>query len=96
MDAMTGSGFPQRFAKEDGTLVDVYQATTQLTDESQQQYPTTIDTLLDNALTKGYYGTFVANFHTDDNRGIADANHTATLASAKARGAMTSSSKHSP
>ena len=29
----TGSGFPMRFADTDGTIIDVYQATTQLTDE---------------------------------------------------------------
>ena len=32
----TGSGFPQRFAETDGSLIDVYQAATQLTDESGQ------------------------------------------------------------
>jgi hypothetical protein len=32
----TGSGFPMRFAETDGSLIDVYQATTQLTDESGQ------------------------------------------------------------
>ncbi len=36
-----------RFAQPDGTLLDVYQATTQMTDESEQTYPFTIDTLLD-------------------------------------------------
>src|SRR3954453_15506224 len=30
---LTGSGFPQRFAAADGSLVDVFQATTQLNDE---------------------------------------------------------------
>ena len=30
----TGSGFPMRFADADGSLIDVYQAATQLTDES--------------------------------------------------------------
>lgn len=34
----TGSGLPMRFAKADGTLIDVYQATTQMTDGSQQCY----------------------------------------------------------
>ncbi len=32
----TGSGMPMRFAKADGTLIDVYQAATQMTDESGQ------------------------------------------------------------
>ena len=31
----TGSGFPMRFADTDGSLIDVYQAATQLTDESE-------------------------------------------------------------
>ena len=39
-----------RFANLDGSMIDVYQAATQMTDESGQTYPTTINTLLDNAL----------------------------------------------
>jgi methionine-rich copper-binding protein CopC len=63
---MTGSGIPMRFAKTDGTMVDVYQAATQMTDESQQSYPQTPDALLDRALgVQGYYGAFTANMHTD-------------------------------
>ena len=63
---MTGSGMPQRFARTDGTLIDVYQGATQMTDESGQSYPFTPDTLLDRAIgTEGYYGYFVANMHTD-------------------------------
>ena len=46
---MTGSGMPMRFTKADGTMVDVYQAATQMTDESDQSWPFTIDTLLDRA-----------------------------------------------
>ena len=62
----TGSGFPMRFADTDGTMIDVYQAPTQMTDESGQSYPSTANTLLDRALgAEGYYGTFVANIHTD-------------------------------
>ena len=46
-----------RFADLDGTMIDVYQAATQMTDESGQTYPFTIDTLLDSALgAEGYYG----------------------------------------
>ena len=63
---MTGSGIPMRFADLDGTRIDTYQAATQMTDESDQSYPFTIDTLLDNALgTEGYYGVMTANMHTD-------------------------------
>ena len=57
-----------RFATTNGNIIDVYQATTQMTDESGQSYPYTIDTLLDRALgPEGYYGAFVANMHTDFN-----------------------------
>ncbi|WP_263358453.1 Ig-like domain-containing protein [Acidicapsa ligni] len=62
----TGSGMPMRFARQDGTLVDVYQATTQMTDESSQIYPYTVDSLLSNALgSSEYYGVFTANMHND-------------------------------
>ncbi|WP_224372179.1 DUF4082 domain-containing protein [Hyalangium versicolor] len=62
----TGSGIPMRFADQDGTPIDVYQATTQMTDESGQSFPLHIDTLLANALgPQGYYGAFTANMHVD-------------------------------
>jgi hypothetical protein len=80
----TGSGFPQRFADQDGSLIDVYQATTQLTDESEIDIPAHIKTLIDNATSAlGYYGVFTANMHTDndDNPG-ADA----IIAEATSRG----------
>jgi hypothetical protein len=62
----TGSAMPMRFADLDGTTIDVYQATTQMTDESGQTYPFTSDTLFDRALGPlGYYGVYTANMHTD-------------------------------
>jgi len=62
----TGSGMPMRFADVDGTMIDVYQATTQMTDQSGQSYPFTINSLLDKALgPEGYYGAFTVNAHTD-------------------------------
>jgi hypothetical protein len=65
---MTGSGMIMRFTKADGTMIDVYQAATQITDESGQSEPQTINALLDNALgSLGYYGVFTANMHTDTN-----------------------------
>jgi hypothetical protein len=80
----TGSGMPMRFADTDGTLIDVYQAATQMTDESGQSYPFTIDTLLDNAIgPNGYYGAFTANMHNDS---AASAGSDAIIASAQARG----------
>jgi hypothetical protein len=65
----TGSGLPMRFARRDGSLIDVYQAPTQMTDESGQSYPFTVNTLLDNALgSSEYFGVFVANMHNDERR----------------------------
>jgi hypothetical protein len=69
----TGSGIPMRFAQADGTMIDVYQATTQMTDESNQSYPATPAALLDGALgTNGYYGAFTANMHTDQSTTFED------------------------
>ncbi|HEY4593636.1 MAG TPA: hypothetical protein VIJ61_14570, partial [Thermoanaerobaculia bacterium] len=80
----TGSGMPMRFADIDGTRIDVYQATTQMTDESGQTFPFTIDTLLDNALgASGYYAVLTANMHTDT---ASHAGSDAILASAQERG----------
>jgi hypothetical protein len=80
----TGSGFPMRFADVDGTPIDVYQATTQMTDESGITYTKHADTLLDNALgPKGYYGVFTANMHTDLN---VHPGQEAIVASAQAHG----------
>ena len=65
----TGSGFPMRFADKDGTIIDVYQATTQLTDELDPTFAHVrphIEALLDGALgADGYYGAFTMNMHTD-------------------------------
>jgi hypothetical protein len=81
---MTGSGMPMRFADTDGTIIDVYQAVTQMTDESGQSYPATPNALLDNALGPlGYYGAFVANMHTDNAATFEDDQ---LLAAAQARG----------
>ena len=87
----TGSGMPMRFADLDGTMIDVYQATTQMTDESGQTYPFTIDTLLDRALgPEGYYGAFTANIHSD---GGTESQAAAIVTSAKARGVPVVSAK---
>ena len=57
---------PMRFADLDGSLIDCYQVTTQMTDESGQAYPPEIDALLNKATgSEGYYGVFCANMHTD-------------------------------
>ena len=63
----TGSGFPMRFAETDGSLIDVYQAATQLTDESGQSVASEARVLLDNAIgPAGFYGVVTANMHTDE------------------------------
>ena len=86
----TGSGFPMRFADADGTLIDVYQAATQLTDEwGGTQTEATgvaqhIQALLARATGReGFYGVFTANMHTDhpDHPGAQ-----AIVAAAKSRG----------
>ena len=80
----TGSGIPMRFAALDGWVIDVYQAATQMTDESGQTYPSTVDALLDGALgPKGYYGAFTANMHMDR---PASAASDAIVAAARERG----------
>ncbi|MGZ6682435.1 MAG: FlgD immunoglobulin-like domain containing protein, partial [Solirubrobacteraceae bacterium] len=89
---MTGSGFPQRFAALNGSLIDIYQATTQLNDELTGDMSAdlttetnTLNTLLDNAVgSSAYYGVFTANNHNDPQEG---ANHAANVVNAaKAHG----------
>jgi hypothetical protein len=81
---MTGSAMPMRFSTLDGNPVDVYMAATQMTDESGQTFPKTVDTLLDNAIgLNAYYGVFTVNAHTDTPASdVSDA----VIASAQARG----------
>src|SRR5690348_2443180 len=62
---MTGSGIPMRFTDKNGRFIDVYQAPTEMTNESQQSYPFTPNTLFAKATgPEGYYGLFVANMHS--------------------------------
>ena len=87
----TGSAMPMRFANLDGNLVDVYNAVTQMTDESGQTYPFTPDALLSRAVgPEGYYGAYTVNAHTDiAQSSVADA----VVASALARGVPIVSSR---
>ncbi len=80
----TGSAMPMRFSDTDGTLIDVYNAASQITDESGQSFPFTIDALLDKAVgPEGYYGAITVNAHTDAaTSSVADA----VVSSAQARG----------
>jgi hypothetical protein len=78
----TGSGMPMRFSDEQGAIIDVYQAPTQMPDESDLDIPYSINTLLDNAMNKGYYGAFVMNMHMDTARHFGSDQ---VIASARAR-----------
>ncbi|HEV8315895.1 MAG TPA: fibronectin type III domain-containing protein, partial [Vicinamibacterales bacterium] len=99
----TGSGMPMRFADVDingigGTMIDVYQAATQMTDESGQTYSFTVDRLLDKALgPEGFYGAFTTNMHTDlntlDDPKQSMASSNAIIASAQTRGVPVVSSR---
>ncbi len=83
----TGSGIPMRFVDTAATILDIYQATTQMTDESGQTFPMTINSLLDKAIgPQGYYGAFTANMHTDYNPSAGKTGSDAIVASAMARG----------
>lgn len=80
----TGSAMPMRFAGLDGSLIDCYQAATQMTDESGQSYPATCNTLLDRALgPEGYYGAYCTNIHED---GSSETISSQIVAAAQARG----------
>lgn len=79
-----GTGMIMKFADTDAGVIDEYQATTQLTDESGQSYPSTITALLDGAYgSKGYYAAIGANIHTDF---AASSASDAVIAAARARG----------
>jgi hypothetical protein len=77
----TGSGMPMRFADTDGSLIDVYQATTYGADDAVRVNGDTTDpatspnavipaegkALLDGALgANGYYGAFTFQVHSDE------------------------------
>jgi hypothetical protein len=88
---MTGSGIPMKFADSDGSTIGVYQAMTQMDDEADQEYPATVNALLDKALgADGYYGFFVVNMHTDL---ALSPGSDAIVAAAQARGVPVISSK---
>lgn len=86
----TGAGMPMRFAATDGSMYDVFQATTQLPDETFTTASTmgaAISTLLDGAIgPNGYYGAFTANVHNDSASPAAHETADALVAAAQARG----------
>jgi hypothetical protein len=63
---MTGSGMPMRFADLDGSIIDVYQAATHLTNETDNT-STSINSMLDKAVgSEGYYGVFGTHYNYTD------------------------------
>ncbi len=64
---MTGSGLPMRFADLDGSMIDVYQVTSHLVNESEMSFPSAIEAQLDRALgSEGYYGAFGTHYDFSD------------------------------
>ena len=59
---LTGSGFPQRFADLDGSMIDVYQSMTQVTDETDERHAddrrSSTRCSTTRSAPKGYYGVF--------------------------------------
>ncbi len=87
----TGSGMPMRFAKLDGTIIDCFQASTEMPDESGETFPQFCDQLLDRAIgPEGYYGVFTTNMHFDNTN---HAGSNAVVASAQSRGVPVVSAK---
>lgn len=79
----TGAGLPQRFARLDGTMIDVYQAPSQVVNENGQSYPEATNAMLDKALgPEGYYG--VLGTHDDFSGGNGFLN--GIIGSAQSRG----------
>jgi hypothetical protein len=87
----TGSGMPMRYVRTNGVVIDMFEAPTQMTDESGESYPYVVDGLLDKAVgPEGYYGAFVANMHTDF---AASPGSDAIISSALSRGVPVVSSR---
>ncbi|NUT49822.1 MAG: DUF4082 domain-containing protein, partial [Saccharothrix sp.] len=92
----TGSGLPMRFTDVNGTMIDVYQATTQLHDEFCQTYPTQFNTMVDRAQgAQGFYAAITLNNHLDNKLANSGAScdavdqtaiQDAVIAAAKAKG----------
>lgn len=67
---MTGSGMNMRFADADGSMIDVFQLTTHLVNESGMDYPAAIGRQLDLALgPEGYYGVMGTHYDFSDDFG---------------------------
>jgi hypothetical protein len=88
---MNGSGELMRFADTDGSMIDVFQAMTDNTDESNMAQPASANFLMDNALgANGFYGMFTILIHTDI---AANADSDAVIASAKSKSVPVISAK---
>jgi len=81
----TGSGIPMRFVDSGGRMIDVFQESTVITDESGQTEPYFVDALLDAATgPQEAYGAFAVNAHTDE---VGSPTADAVIVSAQAHGA---------
>lgn len=82
-----GTAMPMRYADLDGSIIDVYQATTQISDESGHTQPAAVNAMLDRALgAEGFYSVITANMHTDSTANFAAEQSVAIVAAAQARG----------
>ncbi len=82
-----GTGMPMRYADLDGSVIDVYQSATSVSDESGHDVPAAVSQMLDNALgANGYYAAVTANIHTDSTCGACIGQTDGTIAAAQARG----------
>lgn len=64
---MTGSGFPMKFADADGTVLDIYQATTHLVNENGVDHVGSVHFLIDKATgPEGFFGAFGTHYDYSD------------------------------
>ncbi|MDR6754878.1 hypothetical protein J2Y48_000151 [Mycoplana sp. BE70] len=64
---MTGSALPMPFVTEDGTVLDIYQAATQLVNEDQVPHPFGVRTMIERALgADQFFGAFVTHYDYSD------------------------------
>ncbi len=82
-----GTAMPMRYADLSGNVIDVYQGTTQLSDESGHDVPAALNAMLDGALgSNGYYSVLTINEHTDSTCGGCVSESNAIVSIAQNRG----------
>lgn len=64
---MTGSGIPMKFSDMDGTVLDIYQAATQIVDENGIKYADSISAMLRRAIgPEQFFGLFATHYDFRD------------------------------